>query len=59
MTWHDQHIATIIRADFQPTETTFVTPDCYYQQAGFVESRTNPSLPVRPAVNRQKLSGKT
>jgi hypothetical protein len=34
--WHDQHIATIIRADFNPSETTFVTPDHYYQQTGFV-----------------------
>jgi quercetin dioxygenase-like cupin family protein len=34
--WHDQHIATIIRASFMPTETTFVTPDHYYQQTGFV-----------------------
>ena len=34
--WHDQHIATIIRAGFSPVETTFVTPDHYYQQTGFV-----------------------
>ena len=34
--WHDQHIATIIRHDYLPHETTFVTPDSYYQQAGFV-----------------------
>lgn len=34
--WHDQHIATIIRSGFLPTETTFVTPDHYYQQTGFV-----------------------
>ncbi|MGC8880152.1 MAG: hypothetical protein ACP5R2_13095 [Anaerolineae bacterium] len=34
--WHDQHIATIIRRDYMPDKTTFVTPDRYYQQAGFV-----------------------
>jgi quercetin dioxygenase-like cupin family protein len=36
VTWHEQHIATIIRAQYIPAETTFVTPDAYYQQAGFV-----------------------
>ncbi|MFQ3574330.1 MAG: hypothetical protein SNJ53_06830 [Thermodesulfovibrionales bacterium] len=34
--WHDQHIATIIRADYLPDKTTFITPDGYYQQTGFV-----------------------
>ncbi|MGQ9501615.1 MAG: hypothetical protein ACUVSF_05025 [Anaerolineae bacterium] len=34
--WHDQHIATIIRRDYLPDKTTFVTPESYYQQAGFV-----------------------
>lgn len=34
--WHGQHIATIIRTDFMPDKTTFVTPDSYYQQAGCV-----------------------
>lgn len=34
--WHGQHIATIIRAEFMPEKTTFVTPDSYYQQAGCV-----------------------
>lgn len=36
ITWHSQHVATIIRTNFLPTKTTFVTPDDYYQQAGFV-----------------------
>lgn len=36
ITWHGQHIATIIRCHFTPDKTTFVTPDSYYQQAGFV-----------------------
>ena len=36
ITWNDQHIATIIRRDFLPSETTFISPDSYYQQAGFV-----------------------
>jgi hypothetical protein len=36
VTWHDQHIATIIRRRYLPDETTFVTPDGYYQQTGFV-----------------------
>ena len=34
--WHDQRIATIIRRDFMPAETTFISPDSYYQQLGFV-----------------------
>jgi hypothetical protein len=34
ITWNEQHIATIIRAHFLPDETTFVTPDHYYQQTG-------------------------
>ena len=36
ITWHDQHIATIIRRDYMPEKTTFVSPDSYYQQLGFV-----------------------
>ena len=34
--WHDQHIATIIRKNYLPAKTTFVTPDSYYHQTGFV-----------------------
>jgi hypothetical protein len=34
--WHDQHITTIIRSSYLPDRTTFVTPDCCCQQAGFV-----------------------
>jgi hypothetical protein len=30
------YLATIVRADFSPSQTTFVTPDTYYQQCGFV-----------------------
>ena len=36
ITWHGQFIATIIRHDFHPQKTTFVTPDAYYQQTGLV-----------------------
>jgi len=36
ITWHEQHVATIIRNNYTPDNTTFVTPDSYYQQAGFV-----------------------
>jgi hypothetical protein len=36
VTWHDQCIATIIRRDYLPETTTFLSPDSYYQQAGFV-----------------------
>ncbi|MFN3531099.1 MAG: hypothetical protein ACK41Q_01075 [Candidatus Brocadia sp.] len=36
ITWHNQRIATIIRSEYLPDKTTFVTPDAYYQQAGFV-----------------------
>jgi hypothetical protein len=34
--WQGQHIATVVRNDYMPTKTTFITPDGYYQQAGFV-----------------------
>jgi hypothetical protein len=34
--WNGQHVATIIRADYLPDATTFVSPDSYYQQTGFV-----------------------
>lgn len=34
--WSHQHIATIIRAEYAPDQTRFVTPDHYYQQAGFI-----------------------
>jgi hypothetical protein len=43
--WHGQHIATIIRALVQPDKTTFVTPDSYYQQAGFVVYPKNGIIP--------------
>lgn len=36
ITWHDQRIATIIRKDYMPDTTTFISPDSYYQQLGFV-----------------------
>jgi len=36
ITWNGQHVATIIRKDYLPESTTFVTPDNYYQQAGMV-----------------------
>lgn len=36
ITWNNQHIATIIRRDYMPETTTFISPDSYYQQAGFV-----------------------
>jgi len=36
ITWNDQHIATIIRRDYMPETTTFISPDSYYQQLGFV-----------------------
>lgn len=36
ITWNNQHIATIIRRDFMPEATTFLSPDSYYQQLGFV-----------------------
>jgi hypothetical protein len=51
--WHDQHIATIIRRDYLPDKTTFVTPDSYHQQAGFVvypmggEVRRHVHLPIQ------------
>ena len=43
--WEGQHIATGIRRDFLPTKTTFVTPDSYYQQAGFVVYKEGGEVP--------------
>ncbi|MBN1890310.1 MAG: hypothetical protein JW850_20115 [Thermoflexales bacterium] len=34
--WRDQLLAYIIRADFLPAKTTFVTPPEFKQQVGFV-----------------------
>lgn len=36
VTWGGQHIASIIRSDYMPETTTFISPDSYYQQLGFV-----------------------
>lgn len=36
ITWNGQHIATIIRCDYMPETTTFISPESYYQQLGFV-----------------------
>jgi hypothetical protein len=36
VTWNGQFIATILRQDFRPDQTTFITPDAYYQQTGLV-----------------------
>ena len=36
ITWNGQFIATILRRDFRPGKTTFITPDAYYQQTGLV-----------------------
>ncbi|WP_026841169.1 cupin domain-containing protein [Citrifermentans bremense] len=36
ITWNGQHIASIIRRDYMPETTTFISPDSYYQQLGFV-----------------------
>lgn len=36
ITWNGQFIATILRRDFRPEQTTFITPDGYYQQTGLV-----------------------
>lgn len=36
ITWNGQFIATILRHDFRPDKTTFITPDAYYQQTGLV-----------------------
>ena len=32
----DQVLAIIIRAEYEPQETEFITPDSYKQQAGFI-----------------------
>jgi hypothetical protein len=36
VTRNGQHIAIIIRSDYLPFKTNFVTPEHYYQQTGFV-----------------------
>ena len=43
--WNDQHIATIIRHDYIPSETTFISPESYYQQLGFVVYPQNGVVP--------------
>lgn len=45
VTWHGQHIATVIRSSHLPSRTTFVTPDAYYQQAGFVVYQKGRTIP--------------
>ena len=53
ITWHDEPMATIIRRHYLPEKTTFVTPDSYYQQTGFVVYpkdgyvRRHAHLPIR------------
>ena len=34
--WNDQPLAYIIRADFLPDETVFLTPSSFKQQVGFI-----------------------
>lgn len=34
--WNDQTLAYVIRADLSPSKTTFLTPDEFKQQVGFV-----------------------
>jgi uncharacterized protein YjlB len=36
ITWNGQHIATVIRRNYLPDKTVFISPNGYYQQAGFV-----------------------
>lgn len=45
ITWNNQHIATLIRRDYMPDKTTFISPDSYYQQAGFVIYPKNGIVP--------------
>jgi len=44
ITWNSQHIATIIRRDYMPDNTTFISPDSYYQQLGFVVYSKNETV---------------
>ena len=52
--WHDQHIATVIKSTFLPDKTTFVTPDHYYQQAGFVVYPKGGTIPRHSHVPIQR-----
>ncbi len=36
ITWNDQPLAYIIRAELQPDQTTFLTPQSFKQQVGYV-----------------------
>lgn len=50
------YLATVIRANFNPSETTFVTPAEYYQQCGFIvypkdgEVRRHEHLPLERSL---------
>lgn len=34
--WHEQPIAYIVRKDYRPSQTEFLTPDDFKQQLGFI-----------------------
>ena len=36
ITWQDKVLAVVIRSEFSPAKTTFLTPNDYKQQVGFV-----------------------
>lgn len=38
--WHGQPIAYIVRKDYRPTRTEFLTPDDFNQQVGFIVYQT-------------------
>lgn len=42
----DQIIALVIRASYLPAQTTFVTPDSFYQQAGCVVYPSGGHIPA-------------
>lgn len=51
-----QYLATIVRANYLPNKTTFISPDEYYQQLGFVvyprggEIRRHKHLPLERSL---------
>src|SRR5215470_18866951 len=43
--WNDKTLATIVRAQINPQQTTFVTPPEFNQQVGFIVYREGQEIP--------------
>lgn len=55
--WHDQRIAAIIRREYMPDTTIFISPDSCYQQLGFpLPSLIYRQFSTRPKCPAPKMS---